>query len=54
MDAGRVGNFANDGVVINVNDDDLGAVGDVKPTRGGIDGKIIPAASPPMGISLRK
>src|SRR5262249_32676681 len=42
VDSGRVADHADDGVLVDVDDDDLGAVADVEPAGGRIHGGVIP------------
>ena len=47
MHAGRVGNFAHDRVLLQVDHDDFGRVRQVETTRGGIDIQDVPTAFAP-------
>ena len=44
MNAGCVGNVANDLVRVQVDNDNVRRVRDVEPARGAVDGEIVPAA----------
>ena len=44
MHAKRAGNLSYNFVLIRVNNNDLGAVSDIKPPRWGIGGQIVPPA----------
>ena len=54
MNAGRVGDFADDPVVVQVNDDHLRRVRNVKPLRRGIHRQRVPAAVTTDGYFLDK
>ena len=43
MDAESIGDVADDGILVEINDCHMRAARHVQPMRGGIDGEIIPA-----------
>ena len=44
MDAGRIRHFADYRFGVQVDDDNLGGVGDIEPSRGRVDREIVPPA----------
>ena len=52
MHAGRVGDFADDGIFLQIDHDHFRRVREIKPTRRRIDVRISQPPSPPIGISV--